>query len=435
MTPSTTHASAWARVLRPSDHRSRFRQWGAVFLVALLARGGWGLVRLARAHDPSALEFPDERQYWLMAGSLHAGEGLRDELGFRATRMPLYPAALSLLAEFEHGVPIAKAFQWLLGAVMAACAACAATELLGYRVGWAAGLIVAFDPFLIFFSSLLLTETLFSALLVVLWWTILPILQAGSTNRFLGRWVGVGLLAALCVLTKASSLGMVGSLLLFVLFCRRFDRRALIGVGLTCAVVAGALVPWGLRNQHVTGRWCWLTNRAGISLYDGVGPQADGSSRLGAIKQMPAVRGMSEVEWNQYFLAESAKAIRGDPARILRLAGRKLSRMWNPMPNVEAYQSRWFRIVSAVWMLPTLALAISGIVFLVRVRGAAAWWSVVFLLIPAAYLSLVHSFFVGSVRYRLPAMPMIEILAGFAVCVLLDRSRRRTAVVEEVSSA
>jgi len=144
--------------------RSRSRQWGVVFVVALMARGGWGLVRLARVENPSALEFPDEQQYWLMASSLHAGEGLRDELGFRATRMPLYPAALSLLADFEHGISIAKAIQWLLGAFMAACTACAAAELLGHRVGWAAGLIVAFDPFLIFFSSLLLTETLFRQL-------------------------------------------------------------------------------------------------------------------------------------------------------------------------------------------------------------------------------------------------------------------------------
>ncbi len=415
--------------------RSRSRQWGVVFVVALMARGGWGLVRLARVENPSALEFPDEQQYWLMASSLHAGEGLRDELGFRATRMPLYPAALSLLADFEHGISIAKAIQWLLGAFMAACTACAAAELLGHRVGWAAGLIVAFDPFLIFFSSLLLTETLFSAIAILLWWAIVPILQKGSTNGSLGRWVGIGLLAALCVLTKASSLGLIGALLLFVLFCRRFDRHALVGVGLTCAVVAGALIPWGLRNQRVTGRWCWLTNRAGISLYDGVGPQADGSSRLGAIKQMPAVRGMTEVEWNRYFLARSAEAIRRNPARILRLAGRKLSRMWNPMPNVETYQSRWFRIVSAGWMVPVFALAVSGIVLLMRARGAAAWRSIEFLLIPAAYLSLVHSFFVGSVRYRLPAMPMIEILAAFALCTLLERIKRRTAVKEKTSRA
>ena len=69
-----------------------------MFLVALSLRAGWGTYRLAQADDPSALEFPDEQQYWDMAASLMAGEGLKDELGFRATRMPLYPTLLAAWA-------------------------------------------------------------------------------------------------------------------------------------------------------------------------------------------------------------------------------------------------------------------------------------------------------------------------------------------------
>jgi hypothetical protein len=52
---------------------------------------------------------------------------------------------------------------------------------------------------------------------------------------------------------------------------------------------------------------------------------------------------------------------------------------------------------------------------------------VVFLLLPALYLSALHSLFVGSVRYRLGAMPMIEILAALAVVALADRLGRRSA--------
>ena len=37
------------------------------------------------------------------------------------------------------------------------------------RAAWLAGLMLAFDPFMVFFSSLLLTETLFVAVVVLLW--------------------------------------------------------------------------------------------------------------------------------------------------------------------------------------------------------------------------------------------------------------------------
>ena len=91
-------------------------------------------------------------------------------------------------------------------------------------------------------------------------------------------------------------------------------------------MVAVCLVPWAVRNRQVTGDWCWLTNRAGISLYDGVGPGATGDSDRGEIKRMPAVRGLDETTWNRYFLTESVRAMREDPVRILRLALVKIGR-------------------------------------------------------------------------------------------------------------
>jgi len=45
-----------------------------------------------------------------------------------------------------------------------------------------------------------------------------------------------------------------------------------------------------------------------------------------------------------------------------------------------------------------------------QVGGGA--WAVTMLLLPALVVCVLHAVFVGSVRYRLPAMPMIEILAA-----------------------
>ena len=396
-----------------------------IFLIALLLRAGWGTFRLARAGDPSALEFPDEEQYWLMAVSVSAGEGLQDELGFRATRMPLYPLGLSVLAATANGVVIAKVFHWVIGALAGALAAGTAAALFDRRVGLVAGLLTAFDPFLIFFSSLLLTETAFVAVLMALWWLIARIIQ--SDTESLGRWVAVGLAAVLCVYVRESSVGLVAVALGFTLVCRRFDRRTLLGTAIAAGLVVLALLPWAARNRHVVGEWCWLTTRAGISLYDGVGPQASGDSDLGNIKHMPAVRGLSELGWNRYFMGESVKAIKSEPGRVVTLAGKKLARMWNPFPNVQTYQSPSVRAISAVWTMPTFILAVVGALLLALKGERQSVRTVVLLLLPALYLSALHSLFVGSIRYRLGAIPMIEILAAVALVVFVDRARRGSA--------
>ena len=412
---------------RCAQRRLPLRWLVTVFLAALVLRAGCGVVALVRADDAFALEFPDEQQYWMIAGSIWAGEGLKDELGFSATRMPLYPSMLSGFTALSGGVIIAKVFQWVIGAVTASIVAGAATTLFDRRTGIVGGLLVACDPFLVFFSSLLLTETVFIIVLVGFWWLMGWIIQEHSKTA--ARWAAVGLLGALCVYLRESSVGLVAAAVLLVAAFHRFDRRTLMGVAIAVCIVVVALLPWAARNRYVIGRWCWLTTRGGISLYDGVGPQATGASDLGNVKRMPAVSGLSEVEWNRYFLRESYKAIRAEPARILRLVGTKLGRTWNPLPNVETYQSRSARTVSAAWMLPVYTFAAIGALLLfARTRGARQ--KALLLLLPAVYLSVLHSLFVGSVRYRLSAVPMIEMLAAVALVAIINRCWNTTACRE-----
>ena len=394
------------------------RQLILIFAIALAARAGWGVVHFSRTADPTTLEFPDEMDYWTLAGSLARGEGLVGEHGFRALRMPLYPGFLSLFARFDRGVVMAKIAQWPIGALAAVLIAMLGARVGGRAVGLLAGLFVACDPFLVFFSSLLLMETAFITVLCGLWlagWGLLDRTAPASAVR----WLPIALLAALCVYVRESSLVLVTVWTAFLVIRRRFERSAVTGGVLVLVVVVVSLLPWAVRNERVTDHFCWLTHRGGISLYDGVGPQATGAGNLGAIKMTEAVRDLDEAAWNRYFWDKSLESIRSDPLRILGLAGVKMARMWNPVPNVDTYQSGFIRFISAAWMLPLYALAVFGAVRLYRRNRGA----VVALLLPAVCLLALHAVFVGSVRYRLGAMPMVEVLAAFGCVALLTRRR------------
>lgn len=399
-----------------------------VFLIALTARATWGTYRhVTRSETSPVLEFPDEQQYWMIAESLASGNGMRDELGFRASRMPLYPAALSVFARFDDGVLLARVFNWLLGALAAAVTATLASRLFDRHVGWVSGVLVAIDPFLVFSSSLLLTETPFILAMLLLLLAVARLVTVRSPTISVGKIVQVGLLSALCVHVRESCLGLVLFVLLLVALRRRFDRSACKLIGGTLFLVAITLVPWMLRNNAILGEPVWLTTRGGISLFDGVGPQADGSSNLGDIKSAPQVADLSELQWNEYFMSEAMRAMRTDPGRIIKLGFVKIRRMWNPIPNVAAYQSSRVRWVAAAWSLPTFALAIAGGIMLIKRRDGAGPWIAGMLFIPTVYFTALHSVFVGSVRYRLPAVVTLEILSAAAILALWTRYQKAKA--------
>ncbi|MCH7700272.1 MAG: hypothetical protein IID37_01175 [Planctomycetes bacterium] len=425
----------------------------AVFMAAVVVRAAWLIRQTWQTGDLSSLTFDDERWYWRMAESLHRGDGLVGEFGHRAARMPLYPAALSLVAGSAHGIAWVKIGQVFVGALAAVFAAVLARDVAHSTIapdhaidadgparatnmtlvaGLAAGMLVALDPLLVGVTSLLLTETLLIAELSAIWyvgWQITGFSQprAAATHReqpatTAGRhssnvhWMAITALTVATVYTRPSSLAPLVGLFVFLLIHRRFELSVAVRTLGVVLVLILSLTPWAWRNQRLTGDRCWLTHRAGISLYDGVGPHATGASDLADIKNAPAVRGLGEAEWNAYFRDQAYRSIREDPARIIGLAWIKMQRMWSPFLHTNEYQASVVRIVVAGWTLLLYAFALLG-AWAMRHR----WSAVAFLLMPAICLSALHSVFVGSVRYRLGALPMLAVLAAIGLATLWQR--------------
>lgn len=394
----------------------RRRGWGAlalVFLVAFAARAGFGLYS-APGGDVASLTFDDERWYWALGESYARGDGLIGEFGHRAERMPLYPWFLSWFAGAAGGPGLARGVQWALGALAAPL-----TYLLAARVGrfpLVAGLIVACDPALAGSASLLLTETLHATALAALWWAAFPLSRAGRDS--VKRWLAVAALAVASVYLREASCAFIGLLAIYLVAARR-DRRAAWGALAVVAIVAAALLPWAYRNQRVLGSWYWLTTRGGISLYDGVRPGASGTGDLADVKNSPEVAGLSEAAWDRHFRAAARAAIRDEPGRILRLAPVKLARTWSPVLHAAEYDSGLVRLLFAAWYVPLYALVIVG------VWGYRRQWSAwIYLLLPAIGVTLLHAVFVGSVRYRVAAIPALAVLAAWGLERLISMCRR-----------
>lgn len=389
----------------------------AVVGVSVLLRLGFALTRPV---DEAAMfrSLPDQREYLLLGRSLLELRSLqftddRYDQPLRAYRMPGYPL---LVAACGGSVRAVQALQSCIdGSTVLAVFILARRWLTGKASLLAAG-VVGVNPFLIFFSSLVLTETLFVAMLV---WSAALLVRC----RRGGFWVGVGLLAAAAhVRPSAGGLAIVLPAAAWILD-RRADRQgSLVRGGIGGLALVLALLPWAVRNQRVLGEWVWTATNAGATLYDGFNPSADGSSDQSFLRAMPELRTMGEVERSRHLSRLAREYVSENPVRAVALAGAKLARTWSPIPLSVEYGGRNAYVIAAGgYAAPLFAMAIIGLLLRDRLPRAGK----VFLILPAIYFSIGHAASVGSLRYRVPAEPFLAILAASVVSVRRDDASPR----------
>jgi len=387
-------------------------------VIAAALRVGWVCVRYVGGERAAVLEYPDEEAYVLSAESLAAGEGLIDEFGYRATYMPGYPAFLATFQSLPHPLLWSRIAQAILAALVAPAglmlARCWCDDM---RAAVLTGLAVACDPFLVFFSGLLLTEALFAAVLVGAWVFVSRLCVAEGQVRRVGA-VAAGVLLLVGVLLRPAAIVLVLCAPMVVLIARPLKREAVLAGALSVLVVVVGLLPWAIRNKCVIGEFRWLTTRGGISLYDGLQPRATGGSDLGHTKTIPELQGVDELQWDAYFRDRAWQALRDDPTRAVQLAGRKFLRTWSLIPNVKTYRHGASAVVSAIWMGVALLFAFVGFC-----THSKTWRCKLTLLAPVVAVTLLHMVFVGSVRYRVPVMPMVLVLSVMGIVALLDYCR------------
>ena len=400
----------------------------AIFALALALRVGFVLVRWGQVS--STLEFDDERIHWQIATNLVERGALVTDDGRFAVRTPGYPLFLAIFAGLgdSTGVLGARIAQSVIGALGAALVyRWVLAAFFNSRAAAIAGLIVAFDPFNIFFCHLLLTEVLFTTVAVsaaFAAWRIVARSPNSDANpaaepeqRSTRRGTALGVLVQAAVLgwfgtlVRPSAAGWSMALLLVVLISAASWRAWRVRAGVILISFVVLFGPWAARNLGVLGLAALLGTNGGASLYDGLGPNADGSSRQqDFVAELPELRGLSETQADALLRQRAIAAAQADPARVARLALVKLLRTWNPVPNYGEYRRPLVLAASAAYSLPIYVLA-----------GVGSWlglrrYRVVCICVGTiAYFTLVHVVYVGSVRYRVPLMPFLVVLAAIAI--------------------
>jgi len=357
----------------------------------------------------------DEVDYDTLAMNwLHSGAGMSmDGKHPTATVGPVYPAFVAAVyAVFGHNPRIVYVVQ-IFFAVLAA--------YIFYRIGerltgsrllstLSAGLFGLYFP-LLNYTTLLLTELMFALLLAITVYLTLTAFQKKSLAWFFLS----GIVAGITALCRPSVMPMPVLVLVVSLFAFHGQKRLIAGSAVLFAVGAAlAITPWTVRNYLVFRSFVPVATEGGYVFWAGnYGKHGDYGNFVRGDKPPAHIQRFedtnpSEVERNAFYTREAIKIIEHNPGHAAALAGRKFLRLWFSV----GYRDPPSRssLALALGHLILLGLAVYSIKVVKNRPGLLFVWLVLL------NFTAIHMITFGNVRYALPIMPYVLILAvsGFA---------------------
>ncbi len=418
-----------------------------LFAVALALRIGavfavqYYLDHLAQPPRQFVIE-GDAAGYWDLAHRIVQGEPYEIYTPPRQVlRMPGFPLLLAISRKlFGESLLAARLVLATVGALGCLGVYQLGHRLGGHRTGLIAGWLAGVSPIFVGFSAIELTETVFAVSLV---FGLVPLSRGGIqaapaadsessvptgaatsptliaaalTGAMAGLWGGVG-----CYL-RPSWLLFPPCLVLWLWLLKR-DRARAVMAFCTALVMVASLVPWGIRNQRVTGHFVLTTLWMGPSLYDGWNPgNTTGDSDMAFFDEENLLSRMSEYEMDREYRKRAWAFAFDNPGQVAVLAWKKTLRYWNPFPNADQFKKfPVLQFVSFVWFVVVFAPALVGAWQLRRSLGVLAITAG-----PILYFAALHLVFVSSVRYRLPGEYPLLVLSALGIESLGQRWQSRT---------
>jgi 4-amino-4-deoxy-L-arabinose transferase-like glycosyltransferase len=400
----------------------------------------------------------DEGDYVDIAVNLAERGEFRMDGRVTTARPPLYPAMVSVIYRVAgvRNHQAVRLIQIVLNLALVPLVFALGRRLYDARTGVAAAALAVFYPSLWGHDYLLLTEVLFTVLLVA---GTLALVEYTSRPRW-PLLIAAGLAFGLGTLTRTSLL-FYPALFAIVLFAwwRAESRRRIAAVAIFVAVFALTLAPWIARNTRVQGhlssvdsfsmltaaRYSPLRHLASRSAGDRARQRAaapegssDGAAKSGRPRGEPAASptpaqadgeiGDVQIDASGGRIRRMLKGVMWDTLLFWRidreLAGAAARGWLGPLPRPVVL------VLTAVIAAYYVALMLAGSAGLV-LRPPADRLALAIVLAAIAVLVGVHALSIGHSRYHIPIMPLVSVFAArlwAAGCEPVPRRRLAAAI-------
>ncbi|HVP58850.1 MAG TPA: glycosyltransferase family 39 protein [bacterium] len=384
----------------------------------------------------------DEINYQDHAANLAAGKGFVDADGRpTAARPPLLPVVLAgLYRLFGTRVEVGRLFQVLVGVAVVGLTYLVAARLFSAEIGLVAAALVAINPYLVFISSYLLTENLYTVLLLA---TVFAIARDGGLQSAgIWTWVVAGCLIGLASLTRPNAVFLAVLVAPAMLFWGRGTALSrLVKVGALALAIAVTIAPWAVRNHAKLGSWVLFTTHGGITFYQSNNRLVcDDPALYGSVaprESLPgweAIHSAKELEGDKLAWSYARAFLRENPRLVPKLAAEKMLRFWRLRSHAP-----WSGVKSGWWWNKSLVLGnlasrfdfgivYASVVFPFALVGLVvtgrAYRELYVLYAVIAVHVLVALAFYGSLRARIPIEPVIAAFASVGAARVYFMVRR-----------
>ncbi|MFC1853233.1 ArnT family glycosyltransferase [candidate division CSSED10-310 bacterium] len=331
--------------------------------------------------------------------------------------LPFYPLFLSLLlklaGDYLFFLRLAQSF---LGAALVVPVYFITDKMYRHKEwGIIAAVLTACWPFFIYYSAVIMTETLYILLLTCL----VAVIVLYQTKY---HWIWPllsGALAGTTFLTRSVMLGLVPLLALVLLIYAPNRRKGILAGASFILVFIICVAPWLVRNYQIFGVYQFLPTKGGPTFWSRNNPlflqQELESTRFSGINpaqfenekllHFPSFQTENEIERNVILYQRMLVFIKKYPATYLKLCLVKFRWLLSPFSGHKT--PLWQKSISLLTYGVTLFLALIGLVKFREHRK-----NDYILVILLGYFILFHSLVNGDTRFRIPLDIFFIILAA-----------------------
>lgn len=275
-------------------------------------------------------------------------------------------------------------------------------------VALVAAAAAAVYPYFLFYAVSGLTETAFIFLLL-----------ASCLCFYQRRFLGGSALFVLTILVRPT-LDLLAPFLItaFVIITHRGSiRETAYRIGQYACIYIVLMTPWWIDNYVHYGTFVRLDLADGIVLYSGNNPlNTSGGGIIGSDVDLTPFDSITDPVKRDEALKNAAWGfIESHPKRVVELAGVKFLRFWRLWPYAAEYDKPWTMAASVL----SYGVLLGCSIIYLAMAGPRNWRPLSPVLLLTAYLTLVHTATIASIRYRFPLEPFIVILGSAGLLILV----------------
>lgn len=386
----------------PSPPLSR-RLLAVIFFLALAGR------LYSLSHTTLFLDIrSDSRVYDELARSLLAGEDYFSTYEpARSYRPPMYPFFLAgVYTIFGHDHTAVRTLQAILGALVAVLTALIATKLAGRQTGIVAGFGTAVYPLLLVLPQSIMTESLYTFLLMLLLWCM----SFYKENSHVGLLVWLGFLAGITALTRP--VGILFPLMFGIWLAVGSQmpwKKTLYAVCMMSLFLGVTILPWTVRNYRIHHKIIPIATEGGMTIWgaNNLMLKPNESRTLEIDNLAERFDKYDEIELDRLGWKNGLAFVLSHPEKYIARCVTRLFVFWNSYLPFYKYRVTW-------WVL--LSVGGVGIIW-----ALSEWRNYLILYLCMLWHIALYVTLHAEPRFHIPLIPLLIIFAAWPLCRLYDK--------------